>query len=697
MDNSTTFTNRMTVRAYESKHQCKIHVRPHKTKEGIYLYYHSDAEDASAIGLVSQRAVDLLSVEGDSAWDKLMIADCHYIDNTGKQQTCKMLLLSNLKMNTKAYPLISEYVEAIKLAEDNLEQLSYLKPVLDSDGDPIMSSGNFAVVFKMKDERNGKFYALKCFIKDQEGRDEAYKQIADELEFVSSEFIIPIKFFEKELFVDTSNSDETEFPVLLMDWVEGVTLEKYVRKHLHDQYALQLISYQFCRLAAWLMAQPFAHGDLKPDNILVKDDGSLVLVDYDGMFVPAMKGQKAREIGSPDYRHPARTIDDFNESIDDFSLATIAMQLYAIALQPELLTTTSGDTLLLCEKDYRYLEKSKTMTKLFSQIGSPEFEKLLAIFLLAHSESTLSKLSFRAFNINKPVKPIASIHLTTEATDEDIENGIMDNKGGVYSPNYLRMLGWGATYSAEYSIHPKTKVICDKCFFDVYNEIDGYYLTRLHIPKSVELIGKNPFCRSIEEIVCDSPFFVTENNYLLTSDRKKIVFYFGREKEIMIPNGIECIGSGAFCSMFLSSISIPSSVIQIDANPFVDNLNRFEDNRSPMELICNSPIFEVNNYSLIHKSEHRVIAYWGKDTIIYDLPEGIKEIGENAFFGADIEALLLPDSLEYIHETAFYWCTNLKHIFVQRGSKDRIQKLITHSFYKDLVIERESDGLFPYF
>ena len=41
------------------------------------------------------------------------------------------------------------------------------------------------------------------------------------------------------------------------------------------------------------MNQPFAHGDLKPDNILVRDDGSLVLVDYDGMYVPAMQGQKA--------------------------------------------------------------------------------------------------------------------------------------------------------------------------------------------------------------------------------------------------------------------------------------------------------------------------------------------------------------------------------------------------------------------
>ncbi len=696
MENSTTFTNKMTVRAYESKHQCKIHVRPHKTKEGIYLYYHSNAEDASAIGLVSQRAVDLLSVEGDSAWDKLMIADCHYIDNTGKQQTCKMLMLSNLEMNTKAYPLISEYVEAIKLAEDNLEQLSYLRPVLDSDGNPVMSSGNFAVVFKMKDERNGKFYALKCFIKDQEGRDEAYKQIADELEFVSSEFIIPIKFFEKELFVDTSNSDETEFPVLLMDWVNGVTLDKYVRKHLHDQYALQLISYQFCRLAAWLMAQPFAHGDLKPDNILVKDDGSLVLVDYDGMFVPAMKGQRAREVGSPDYRHPARSIDDFNESIDDFSLATIAMQLYAIALRPDLLMTTAGDTLLLCENDYRDLEKSEIMTELFSQVGNPEFEKLLAIFLLAHSEMSLSKLSFRVFNIRKPIKPDV-IPLSTEVTDEDILKGKRDEGGCIYSPDYSRMISYWGSYGDEYTVDSRTKVICDNCFFDVYNETDGFYLKHLFIPRSVEQIGKNPFCGSIEVIECESPFFVTENKYLLTADRKKIVFYFGKEKEIKVPYGIKCIGSGAFCSMLLSSISIPSSVVQIDANPFVDNLNRFEENCRPMELICDSPFFEVNNYSLVHKSEHRIIAYWGKDTIIYDLPEGIKEIGENAFFGADIEALLLPDSLEYIHETAFYWCTNLKHIFVPRGSKNRIQKLITHSFYKDLVIERESDGLFPYF
>ena len=56
------------------------------------------------------------------------------------------------------YPLISEYVEAIKSAEDNFEELNYLRPVLGDDGLPVMTSGNFAVVFKMKDENSGTIF-----------------------------------------------------------------------------------------------------------------------------------------------------------------------------------------------------------------------------------------------------------------------------------------------------------------------------------------------------------------------------------------------------------------------------------------------------------------------------------------------------------------------------------------------------------
>ena len=296
------------------------------------------------------------------------------------------------------FPLLSEFVESIRSAEDNLAELNHLRPVLDEDG---MSSGNFAVVFKMKDEQTGKLYALKCFTKEQEGRAEAYRMIADELESVKSTYLTPFKYLDKELFVDSNVTDDTEFPVLLMDWVEGQTLDKYIRENIDDQYALEMLAYQFSRLAMWLLPQPFAHGDLKPDNIIVREDGSLVLVDYDGMYVPAMKGQKARELGSPDFRHPSRTADEFNEHIDDFPIASILLSLKAIALQPELLEKYGAkDRLLLSSSDYFSLSQSEAITGMHALMADYGFAKAYSFFILAYSQYKLTKNDFQLVELD---------------------------------------------------------------------------------------------------------------------------------------------------------------------------------------------------------------------------------------------------------------------------------------------------------
>ena len=320
------------------------------------------------------------------------------------------------------YPLISEYIESIKLAEDNFEELSYLRPVLDAEGQPVMSSGNFAVVFKMKDERDGKLYAVKCFLKEQEGRAESYKLIAEELEFVSSNYLTPIKYLEKELFVDTKNSDENEFPVLLMDWVEGKTFDKYLRENLGDKYALEALAYRFSQLSQWLIPQPFAHGDLKPDNILVREDGTLVLVDYDGMYVPAMKGQKARELGSPDFRHPLRTDGDFDEHIDDFSLVTILLSLKAISVNPALLEEYGAtDRLIFSEMDYRSLSECEKIAKLLV-LNDLDTNRLLGLLLLAYTEGNLSNVSFKLLYITKPQWKNSHVSKVEKKKDTIVQN-----------------------------------------------------------------------------------------------------------------------------------------------------------------------------------------------------------------------------------------------------------------------------------
>lgn len=301
------------------------------------------------------------------------------------------------------YPLISEYIEAIKSAEDNFEELSYLRPVLGDDGLPVMTSGNFAVVFKMKDERDGKLYAVKCFTKEQEGRAEAYQQITEELKDVSSPYLTSVRYLDKELFVDTDQTSETEFPVLLMDWVEGKTLDKYLRENLDDKYALEMLAYRFSQLAQWLIPQPFAHGDLKPDNILVREDGALILVDYDGMYVPAMKGQKARELGSPDFRHPLRTENDFDEHIDDFPLVSILLSLKAVSINPHWLEEYGAkDRLLFSFDDYYNIIECRFLRKQIPS-GNKVLDRYAYLFSAVCYDEQLSSKLYGLIPICRPL------------------------------------------------------------------------------------------------------------------------------------------------------------------------------------------------------------------------------------------------------------------------------------------------------
>ena len=398
------------------------------------------------------------------------------------------------------YPLISEYLAAIREAKDNLDKLSHLVPVLDKYGEPYRSSGAFAVVFKMKDEQTGKCYALKCFTEEQEGRAEAYRQIAEELEFVDSPYITSVKYLEKEMFVD-SNCENEEFPVLLMDWIEGETMETYVADNYTDTHAMAMLCYRFCKMAVWLRSQSFAHGDIKPDNIMVRPDGTLTLVDYDGMFVPAMKGQKSPTIGTKDFSHPLRTIDDFDETIDDFALASIALSLKAISLDPSLLDEYGvSDRLLFSADDYLDLSKSKTFTALQGLLADEEARTLMSMFLLARAKKDLSMCSFRLFGVQKPKEEEV---WSTEVTDEDLKNAVEDEFGVKYSKDWKRLLKAPTGLKGEYSIREGVKVIGEEAF------INCIFLKKIVIPNSVKRIGNGAFrgCKSLKNI--DIPQSVT--------------------------------------------------------------------------------------------------------------------------------------------------------------------------------------------
>ena len=588
------------------------------------------------------------------------------------------------------YPLISEYIEAIKSAEDNFNELSYLRPVLGNDGQPVMTSGNFAVVFKMKNEQSGNFYALKCFTKEQEGRAEAYKQIAEELKDVDSPYLVSIRYLDKELFVDTDQTDETEFPVLLMDWVEGKPMDKYLRENLDNKYALEMLAYRFSQLAQWLIPQPFAHGDLKPDNILVRDDGTLVLVDYDGMFVPAMKGQKARELGSPDFRHPLRTENDFDAHIDDFPLVSILLSLKAISYKPQWLADYgAAEGLLFSEYNYQNFNSCELLEAIL-RTNNNELKKIYSIFLIVYIDSYIKNKSLVSYiegtvPNNNTIQAISPCFLESNKTDitaYDLIGAWKDKYGVTYSKDGKKLLKGGACSTVI--VREGTIVICNYAFNERYKtkykynkndntyEYNGERLVAIKIPDSVKTIGKFAFwgCESLE--------YVT------------------------IPNSVEEIGSLVFWGCEKLDVKLPVTNVKILKGP-IDTYGIYSDSLFYEDGVLynkeRNTIFSVNTkykrrtikdeidhyYDLQEKPwwsisyeerELRDTEFMGHPVDIYDynevidliIPETIYQIGDYAFFKAEgISSIFIPNSVFYIGEGAFA-NSSIETIFIQNPS-----------------------------
>lgn len=284
---------------------------------------------------------------------------------------------------TGPWPSGQDYEQSFQMMKVSLNpkvgEVSNWDPVKNpkTPGWFVYASGNYGSIYKIK-EGSDKYIALKCFTRNSANLNERYLKISDYLSNHANgiNFLAHFRYFEEG--IRTRKSQSFFFPVLKMEWMDGVTLNKYIQSNINDTKTLKNISTKLLSEIKKLQDSGISHGDLAGDNIIVAKGGEVKLVDYDGMFIPDFKGMKSTEMGHADFQHPGRTADSFSATLDNFSALVLHLSLTAIASRPELWDKYNGgdpDCLILRKKDFLNLDISPAFKEI-SSIRNKKVKKM---------------------------------------------------------------------------------------------------------------------------------------------------------------------------------------------------------------------------------------------------------------------------------------------------------------------------------
>ncbi len=211
-------------------------------------------------------------------------------------------------------------------------------------GLPKPISGAFASVYQMN--CTARRWAVRCFLREVSDQQARYQAISEHLRKSNLPSTVGFEFLAQGIRIRGA-----WYPILKMEWIDGEPLNMFIERNLTSPGALQALAGQWRDTLAALRQHGIAHGDLQHGNVLVAD-GRIRLIDYDGMYVPALHGLMSHEEGHRNFQHPLRTGSDFGPHLDAFSGWVVLLSLVALGVDPRLWQRlNAGDECLLFRRD----------------------------------------------------------------------------------------------------------------------------------------------------------------------------------------------------------------------------------------------------------------------------------------------------------------------------------------------------------
>jgi len=283
----------------------------------------------------------------------------------------------------------------------------------DPLGLPRPHSGNMADVYQIQGAA-GQSWAVKCFTREVHGLRERYQAISDHLEECQRAFMVDFHYLDEGIRIKGQ-----WYPLVKMSWVEGFTLNEFVAKHLEKPAVLDRLAQMWVRLSQELSEADMAHGDLQHGNVLLVPGSksaslSLRLVDYDGLFVPALADRPSGELGHPNYQHPQRFKESlYSAEMDRFSHLVIGTALNALALVegPELWAKyNTQENLLFRGEDFHNPGSSKLFRRLWG-VADADVHALVGHLALACLGALATTPLLKDLVVDGRVRPLSGLEM----------------------------------------------------------------------------------------------------------------------------------------------------------------------------------------------------------------------------------------------------------------------------------------------
>lgn len=195
--------------------------------------------------------------------------------------------------------------------------------------------GNSAVIARCHIDGIEGDKALKCYFRSKPNTAQIYGE----------------RFYPQALEIYSLNGVVSHVDVVIREWIEGETLDRCM---LRTDCNFRTLSHAFDRMALQLVRSDYAHGDIKPENIIILPSGEMTLIDMDSLWSESFSGT-TQEQGTGIYAHRFRPLLRQNKHIHDHAIATLSIALATLAIDRSLQHTIANENLLIMLSEGREL------------------------------------------------------------------------------------------------------------------------------------------------------------------------------------------------------------------------------------------------------------------------------------------------------------------------------------------------------